>query len=276
MNACRSSASLRSSISVEVPTQPSCVVGSARPRNQRYVPSARRIRYSASSGVRVRRASSQAVAGARPHRPGGRSPAQATALSRSQPRQFVPALVPVGDHAVRVRRPDDLRHRVGERAVAHLALALDRGELLLGEERVSPPDLDRLLPELDEDGDLRPQHQRVERLHQVVDGARAVAAEDVLGVLRDRRQEEDRHVPRPLPLLDQLRGLEAVHARHLDVEQDRRELLVEQAPQRLLARRGADEVGVERLQDRLQGEQVLRPVVDEQQLRPVGHREHSP
>ena len=193
-----------------------------------------------------------------------------------QPRQFVPALVPVGDHAVRVRRPDDLRHRVGERAVAHLALALDRGELLLGEKRVAPPQLHRLLPELDEDGDLRPQHERVERLHQVVDRARAVAAEHVLGVLRDRGQEEDRDVPRPLALLDQLRGLEAVHARHLDVEQDRRELLVEQAPQRLLARGGPDEVGLERLQDRLQGEQVLRPVVDEQQLRPVGHRRAQP
>ena len=83
-------------------------------------------------------------------------------------------------------------------------------------------------------------------------------------------------MPRPLPLLDQLRGLEAVHARHLDVEQDRRELLVEQPPQRLLARRGADEVGVERLEDRLQGEQVLGPVVDEQQLRAVGHWQHSP
>ena len=83
-------------------------------------------------------------------------------------------------------------------------------------------------------------------------------------------------MPRPLALLDQLRGLEAVHARHLDVEQDRRELLVEQAPQRLLARRGADEVGLERLEDRLQGEQVLRPVVDEQQLRPVGHRAAQP
>ena len=83
-------------------------------------------------------------------------------------------------------------------------------------------------------------------------------------------------MPRPLPLLDQLRGLEPVHARHLDVEQDRRELLVQQPPQRLLARVGADEVGVERLEDRLQGEQVLGAVVDEQQLRAVAHLQHSP
>ena len=81
---------------------------------------------------------------------------------------------------------------------------------------------------------------------------------------------------RPLALLDQLRGLEAVHARHLDVEQDRRELLVEQAPQRLLARRGADEIRVERLEDRLQGEQVLGAIVDQEELRPVRHGQHSP
>ena len=197
-------------------------------------------------------------------------------LVARQPGQLVPALVPVGDDAVGVGGPDDLRHRIRERAVAHLALVLGRGELLLGEERVPPPDLDRLLPELDEDGDLGAEDQRVERLHQVVDGAGAVAAEDVLGVLRDRGQEEDRDVLRPLPLLDQLGGLEAVHPRHLDVEQDRRELVVQQPPQRLLARRGADEIGVERLEDRLEREQVLGPVVDQQQLGPGGHGQHSP
>ena len=94
-------------------------------------------------------------------------------LAGRHPRVVVPALVVEDGLSVCIRRPDDLRHRVGERAVPHFALALGRGQLLLGEERVAPPDLDRLLPELDEDEDLRPQHERVERLHQVVDGARS-------------------------------------------------------------------------------------------------------
>ena len=114
---------------------------------------------------------------------------------------------------------------------------------------------------------------RVERLHQVVDGAGVVAAEDVLGVLRDRGQEDDRDVARPLALLDQLGRLEAVEPRHLDVEQDHRELVVEEVAQRLLAGLGADELLPERLEDRLEREQVLGPVVDEQDASPrVAHR----
>ena len=105
---------------------------------------------------------------------------------------------------------------------------------------------------------------RVERLHQIVDGSGSVALEDVLRVLRDRGQEDDRDVPRALELLDQLGGLEAVHARHLNVEQDHGVLVVEQAPQRLFARLDADELLAERLEDRLEREEVLRPVVDEQ------------
>ena len=68
----------------------------------------------------------------------------------------------------------------------------------------------------------------IEGLHQVVDGAHVVAAEDVLCVLGDRGQEEDRDRARPLAVLDQLGGLEAVEPRHLDVEQDRRELVLEE------------------------------------------------
>ena len=88
-------------------------------------------------------------------------------------------------------------------------------------------------------------------------------------------------MPRPLALLDQLRGLEAVEARHLDVEQDRRaNSSLEQPPQRLLARGGADELVPERLEDRLEREQVLGPVVDQQDAwRAVAHRvtrQHSP
>ena len=51
-----------------------------------------------------------------------------------------------------------------------------------------------LLVQVDEDRHLRAQHRGIERLRQVVDGARRVAPEDVLGVGAERRQEDDRDV----------------------------------------------------------------------------------
>ena len=54
-------------------------------------------------------------------------------------------------------RPHDLRHRVGELPVALLARALERGELLLVEQRGLLLQLLALLPQLDEDADLRAQ-----------------------------------------------------------------------------------------------------------------------
>ena len=77
---------------------------------------------------------------------------------------------------------------------------------------------------------------RVDRLAQIVDGADAVAAQDVLVVDEMRGQEQDRHVLRPAPLLDQVRQLDAAHARHPDVEDHRGELVVQQRQQRFVRR----------------------------------------
>src|SRR4051794_34060664 len=124
-----------------------------------------------------------------------------------------------------------------------------------------------LLVEVDEHAHLRAQHVRVERLKEVVDGADRVAAEDLLALLVDGGQEDDRDVLRALALLDQLGGLESVHPRHLDVEQNHGEVVVQQAAQRLLARGRAHGPQAERLQHRLEGQQVLGLVVDEQDAR---------
>ena len=187
-----------------------------------------------------------------------------------------PSLVVIGDPSVRVGREHDLRHRVGKGPIPLLAFPLEHRDLLGFEQCVLTPDLDRFLPEVDEHGHLRPQDVRVEGLHQIVDGSGSVALEDVLGVLRDRGQEDDRNVPRPLALLDQLGGLEAVHARHLHVEQDRGEFIVQQVAQRLFARLDTDELLAQRLEDRLEREEVLRPIVDQEQLRLLAHGQHSP
>ena len=162
--------------------------------------------------------------------------------------------------------PDDLRHRVCELAVAVLADPPLLGDFALAQELALALQLGGFPVQLDEDRDLRAKHFGVERLEEVIDGARGVAAEHVPLLLRDRGQEDDRDRPRPFALLDQLCGVEPVEARHLDVEQDAREILVEKRPERLLAGAGADEVLAERLQDRAQGDEVLLAVVDEQQI----------
>src|SRR5439155_847662 len=96
-------------------------------------------------------------------------------------------------------------------------------------ERLAGPQRPPGAPELDEDGDLRAQDDRVVGLEHVVDRARLVAAEDVVLLLGDRRHEDDRDRARALPALDVVGGLEAVELGHLDVEQDHREIVVEQA-----------------------------------------------
>ena len=114
--------------------------------------------------------------------------------------------------------------------------------------------------------DLVAQDLRVERLRQVVDRARAVAAEHV-GVLEHvRREEQDRDLAKPLRPLDDLRELDAVDARHLDVEDDRGDVVLEQHAQRAVGVLGAQHrvaVGVEHGLERIE---VARLVVDQEQL----------
>jgi hypothetical protein len=82
--------------------------------------------------------------------------------------------------------------------------------------------------ELDERRDLRAQDVRVVRLEDVVHRADLVSAEHLLALLVDRGQEDDRDLRGPLAALDELGRLEAVHARHLDVQQDRGVVAIQQ------------------------------------------------
>ena len=93
------------------------------------------------------------------------------------------------DHAARRRRERVAGQLVGARELPPLAI------------------------EVGEDLHLAAQHERVERLEQVVDGARLVAGEDLADVGLRGGQEDDRRVAAALAGLDQLRGLEAVDAR---------------------------------------------------------------
>jgi hypothetical protein len=83
-------------------------------------------------------------------------------------------------------------------------------ELALAEQLLLLAELPRLSVEIDEDGDLRPKHVRVERLREEIDRAGRVAAEDLPLVRRDRGQEDDRDQAGLLALLDERGRLEAV------------------------------------------------------------------
>jgi hypothetical protein len=180
------------------------------------------------------------------------------------------ALVDVVELAVRLRGPDLVRLRLGQEPVALLALASHLRELLFLEQYRLLPELLVLLVQLDEDRDLGQEDLRIERLEDVVDSARRVAAKDLLLVLRDRRYEDDRHVTRALALLDQRRGLEAVELGHLHVEEDHGDLVAEELPERLVAGVRVQQRLSERREDAFEREQVLRPVVDEEDVRHLG------
>src|SRR6266508_2247454 len=164
------------------------------------------------------------------------------------------ALIHIVQLAARERGPDLVGLRLGEKAIPLLALASQLGELLL-------------LVQLDEDGDLGAQDLRAERLEDVVDRAGRIAPEDLLLVLRDGRDEDDRNVLRPFALLDQRSGLEAVELRHLDVEQDDRDVVLQELAEGVHTGVGIKKVLVERLEDPLEGEEVLGAIVDEEDVR---------
>jgi hypothetical protein len=121
--------------------------------------------------------------------------------------------------------------------------------------------------QIDEHRDLRFEDVAVDRLGQVVDRAAVIAAQHVALVQHVRREEQDRHVARPPPLLDDLGELQAAHPRHLDVEDDRGELLIEQGEQRLVGRVRGHEPAPALRQERLERFEVARLVVDDQHAR---------
>ncbi len=193
-------------------------------------------------------------------------------FDRSHAGVLEPAGVEVRRIAVHVGAPYDLRHRVGELLVPRRARALELAQLLLVQLlrlRAQPA---VLLPQLDEDGDLRPEDVRVDRLEDVVDGSDRVAPEDALVVLRERGHEDDRHMLRARALLDQPRRLVAVQLRHVDVEENAREVVAEELAQGGDAGGSAHEPVAERREDGLEGEEVVLPVVDEED---VGRRDHA-
>ena len=79
--------------------------------------------------------------------------------------------------------------------------------------------------------------------------------------------EDDRDVPRALAAAHQLGQLEAVHVRHLHVEQGQRDVVHQQQLQRLGAGARASSISTSSpAQQRREREQVLLEIIDEQAL----------
>ena len=141
----------------------------------------------------------------------------------------------VGPHDVARERRDDLQRlsrrqrRIDRERRLREALELNRPSFERGGLRLR---LRRLAEELDEHADLRPQDVGLRRREDVVDGAERIAPRG-MRVVRIRRHEDDRGVLRARPLPQERGRLEAVHRRHVHVEQDDRELVLEEQTQGL-------------------------------------------
>ena len=89
---------------------------------------------------------------------------------------------------------------------------------------------------VDEDFDLGTQYFRHDRRRDVVDRAQRITARGMHLVVVVGGDEDDRDVRRLLPAANQRRGLQAVDAGHVDIEQDHGEIVREHALQRHFAR----------------------------------------
>ena len=117
---------------------------------------------------------------------------------------------------------------------------------------------------IDKDRDLRPQNFRNNRRKNVIDRADRVTTRDVRLRVVYRADENDRRRLGAWALPNQRRRFEAVHHRHIHVEQDHREILFEQTTQRLLSRTRADDILFQVGENRFVGQHLVGSIVDNQ------------
>ncbi len=130
--------------------------------------------------------------------------------------------------------------------------------------------LHRLQVQVDQHLHLGAQDERVDGLEHHVDGPRRIGLEQVRFVAEHRRQEDDGDMAGLAALADEAGGLVAVHAGHVQVQQDDREFLLQQPLEGLVARAGQDDLVPQLLQRADRGEQVPFVVVDDQHPRAQG------
>ena len=127
------------------------------------------------------------------------------------------------------------------------------------------PDLRGLPEQLDENPDLRPQNLGLDRRQDVVHRSERVTARRVRFVAVGR-DEDNRGVLGALPLAHHRRGLEAVHAGHVDVEENDRELLPQELAKSFASGLRGDDVLAKLGKKSREREQLLGAVVDRQDV----------
>ncbi len=128
-----------------------------------------------------------------------------------------------------------------------------------------------MLIQHDEGIGLVPQNVRVDRLEQKVHRARLVTAKHSIRFAGARGQENDRNVFGTLRAAHEFGELEAVHLRHLHIDERQRELVLQDQLNALVARACGDDVRIVPTQQRFERDQVLLDVVDHQNARTFGH-----
>jgi hypothetical protein len=128
--------------------------------------------------------------------------------------------------------------------------------------------------QVDEHADLRAQHVGRHRHQQVVHRLERVAPGE-MRLVAEGGEKDDGRVLGARPPADQRRGLEAVHVRHADVEEDHGEVALEQRAQRVAPRADRDDAGRHVGQDRRDGGQLVRRVVHHQDGRELGIPRHG-
>src|SRR5690606_8321106 len=104
-----------------------------------------------------------------------------------------------------------------------------------------------LAVKLNEHIDFRASELEVLRNHQVIHRPFHVSPDEPLAARRGRGDEDDRNVARALRLLEEARRFESIHMRHIEIEEDRRELVLEDESKRILPRRRLQAFRLERL-----------------------------
>src|SRR5437870_4111328 len=163
-------------------------------------------------------------------------------------------LIKPGSHSTVGRRP--ICHSISRPSISgwrlsHTSLTSESKSVLrrVSSLRVTRAELVRLPPhklrlpgQVHKDGNLRPQNLRHNRLENVIHRPYRITPEYVCLAFVSGGEEDDGDILGTVALPDQLGGLEAIHVRHLDIEQNERKVGLEKLPQRLAPRTGLDDV----------------------------------
>src|SRR5487761_1004712 len=159
---------------------------------------------------------------------------------------------------------------VGDQVAESFELSVDRSERggpLLDQvlELVSIAAQLLLRPiQLHKNSDLGPKDRRHNWRKDEIHSAKLIPTPRVGLALVERCHEDDRRQLGLRPLPDELGGLEPVHVRHSDIQENDGELLAQELAQSVGARRGLDHFLAEMNEDGLEGKALGRVVVDHQ------------